>query len=248
MTNLELKAFCESVVGKPVMYMWGTYGNLITEDLIKRKSTQSASYATHYDAAYQKQLRELIGTGIGCDCTGLIKWFLWTGGDIEAAPKYDAKTDNSASAWFNAAYKDKRGEIGTIPLDRVGLIVSKEGHCGVYVGNGEVIECTKGTLNGIYLNGVVKTKLTDRAWEKWCECIYITYETEEAVNEISHRTARVSKDCLAYSTINKREIIGNVFTEDEVMYLGDVGKMAAVIYPTSATAKIGFVEKAMIVV
>lgn len=238
MTNTDFVKFCTAAKNKPVMYMWGDYGRAITESTI---STKAKQYPVHYNTEYQKELRAKIGVGVGCDCTGLIKWFLWTGGNIEATPKYDAETDNSASGWYSAA--KVRGDIATIPKDRAGLIVSMSGHCGVYVGGGEVIECTKGSFG----NGVVKTKLSDRKWEKWCECAYIEYKTEEAVNEISYRTARVLKDCPAYATIDRKQMIGNVFAEDEIMYLGDVGRMAAVIYPTAATAKIAFVEKAMIV-
>ena len=240
MKNKELVEFCKQALHKPVMYMWGDYGRMITEATI---STKAKQYPVHYSPEYQKELRAQIPNGgIGCDCTGLIKWFLWTGGDIEKASKYDAETDCSASGWYSNA--KVRGGIETLPKDRIGLIVSMSGHCGVYIGNGEVIECTKGQFG----NGVVKTKLCDRKWEKWCECIYIEYVTEEFEHEIPYQTARVLKNCPAYATIDRKQMIGNVFTEDEILYLGDVGKMAAVIYPTSATAKIAFVEKAMIVV
>lgn len=242
MTNRDFVKFCRAAPDKPVMYMWGDYGRPITEATVSAKAKQ---YPVHYSKAYQDELREKIGEStncgwIGCDCTGLIKWFLWTGGDIDKVPKYDAETDSSASGWYNTA--KVRGTIDSIP-ERPGLIVSMPGHCGVYVGNKEVIECTK----GLFGNGVIKTKLSDRKWEKWCECAYIEYEIEETVNEIPYRTARVSKDCPAYATIDRKQKIGNVFIEDEILYLGDVGRMAAVIYPTTATAKIAFVEKKMVV-
>ena len=238
MTNRDLVGFCLEAMNKPVMYMWGDYGRPITEATI---STKAKQYPVHYSKEYQDELRAQIGKGgIGCDCTGLIKWFLWTGGDIDTTPKYDAETDNSASGWYRAA--KVRGTIDSIP-ETAGLIVSMSGHCGVYIGNGKVIECTKGSFG----NGVVKTKLSDRKWEKWCECAYITYEAEEAVNEIPYQTARVLKDCPAYATIDLKQKIGTVFVEDEIMYLGDVGRMAAVIYPTAATAKIAFVEKSNVV-
>jgi len=255
MTNRDFVNFCKKALGKPVMYMWGTYGRPITEDLIAAKAKQ---YPTHYDAAYRAELRAKIGTGkeyptdipgefrqeipIGCDCTGLIKWFLWTKGDIDAKVPYDGNTDHSASGWYNAA--KVRGKIDTVP-ERPGLIVSMPGHCGVYIGNGEVIECTIGKFG----NGVVKTKLTDRDWEKWCECKYIDYETEpeETRCEITTIPARVKKDCPAYSGLNKRHQIGAVYTEDAVLYIGRYGGMAAVIYPTSATQKIAFVDISNIV-
>lgn len=238
MTNLDLVNFVKAVKDKPVMYMWGDYGRLITESTVAAKAKQ---YPAHYDAKYQAELRKKIGTGIGCDCTGLIKWFLWTGGDIGKPPKYDGKTDNSASGWYNAA--KVRGAIKTLP-ETPGLILSFPGHCGVYVGGGKVIECTKGA----YGNGVVQTKLTDRKWEKWCECIYIDYITESPADgqesPPASKFATVIKDCPTYSKLNKKQLpIGAVYQGESVKFLGDYGDMAAIIYPTSASEKIAFVDK-----
>lgn len=239
MTNTKFTRFCRSALSKAVMYMWGDYGRAITESTVAAKAKQ---YPAHYDAAYQAELRGKIGTHYGCDCTGLIKWFLWTGGDVEKAPKYDGATDHSASGWYNAA--KVRGDIKTIPLDRVGLIVSMPGHCGVYVGDGNVIECTKGA----YGNGVVQTKLTDRNWEKWCECIYIDYITESPAEvtqtALTGKPAHVVKDCPTYSKLNKKQFpIGEVYAGETVVYLGDYGGLAAIIYQTSASEKIAFVDK-----
>lgn len=141
MTNKQFVEFCKAAIEKPVMYMWGDYGRTITEATIKAKAKQ---YPSHYDNAYQSELRKQIGKGIGCDCTGLVKWFLWTGGDIEIPPKYDSSTDYSASGWYTVA--TIKGLIVTIP-EKAGLILSYTGHCGVYIGNGEVIECTKGVMS-----------------------------------------------------------------------------------------------------
>ncbi|HNX15656.1 MAG TPA: hypothetical protein PKH29_12490 [Oscillospiraceae bacterium] len=242
MTNKEFVRFCEKALGKNVRYMWGTYGQKITDKLIASKTIQ---YPDHYPQSYQDELHAAIADGgIGCDCTGLIKWFLWTGGNIEKAPKYDGVTDTSASGWYNRA--KVRGEIDAIP-ERPGLIVSKKGHCGVYVGNGDVIECAKGEFG----NGVVRTKLTDRAWEKWCECVYIDYK-DKPENEIATVPCHVSKDSPVYTDFGAEQRIGTVFDVDSVEYIGVRGinargmTMAAIIYPTK-TEKIGFVDKSVIV-
>ncbi|HOP12099.1 MAG TPA: hypothetical protein PK629_11485 [Oscillospiraceae bacterium] len=238
-TNDNFIIFLQQALAKPVLYMWGDYGRMITESTISAKAKQ---YPTHYDEAYQNELRKNIGTGIGCDCTGLIKWFLWTGGDIEKAPKYNAETDHSASGWYQTA--TVRGKISSIP-EKPGLIVSMSGHCGVYVGNNAVIECTKGKFG----NGVVKTMLSDHSWEYWCECAYIDYSGQETGHhEIQYKAAGVIKDCPAYATLNQKQKIGTVFVEDEILYLGDVGNMSAVIYPTSATEKIAFIDKSNVIV
>ena len=235
MTNKELVEFCKAAKDKPVMYMWGDYGRPITEATILAKAGQ---YPKHYDAAYQGELRAQIGKGIGCDCTGLIKWFLWTDGNIDVTPKYNSETDNSASGWYRNA--KVRGKIEDIPYDRAGLIVSMSGHCGVYIGDGNVTECTKGK----YGNGVVQTRLIDREWEVWCECVYIDYISESTPdNELKFVTAHVSRNTPAYSDLKRKTQIGTVFNIDELSYLGDLGDMAVVIYPSAASYKVAFIDK-----
>lgn len=68
----------------------------------------------------------------------------------------------------NAAEK---GTIDTIP-EIPGLAVWHEGHIGIYIGNGEVIEAM-GTQYG-----VVKTQLTNSRWTHWLKIPYITYIEE----------------------------------------------------------------------
>jgi uncharacterized protein YycO len=78
--------------------------------------------------------------------------------------------DVGADQMYNNA--TVKGDISTIP-DIPGLAVWHEGHIGVYIGNGEVIEAM-GTKYG-----VVKTKLADRSWTAWLEVPYISYITDQ---------------------------------------------------------------------
>ena len=243
MTNRQFVIFCKAAKDKPCKYMWGTYGTThnkthIDEDNIASKARQ---YPSHYDTKYQAELRSCIGTHIGCDCTGLIKWFLWTGGNIEQAPVYNKVTDYSASGWYRSA--KVRGDIDTRP-ERPGIILAFPGHCGVYIGGGQVIECTKGQFG----NGVVQTNLTDRKWKKWCECPYISYESEKPTDgqetACLGSPARVIKDCPAYATANCKQVIGTIYKEDSIRYIGDYNaKLAIVLYPTAATVKIAFADR-----
>ena len=61
------------------------------------------------------------------------------------------------------------GTIDTMP-DIPGLAVWHDGHIGVYIGNGEVIEAM-GTKYG-----VVKTELAGRGWTHWLQIEYINYD------------------------------------------------------------------------
>ena len=61
------------------------------------------------------------------------------------------------------------GTIDTIP-ETPGLAVWHDGHIGVYIGGGEVVEAM-GTRYG-----VVKTKLEGARWTHWLKIPYISYD------------------------------------------------------------------------
>ena len=68
--------------------------------------------------------------------------------------------------YYNAK---ESGPISTMP-DIPGLAVWHEGHIGVYIGNGQVVEAM-GTKYG-----VVKTELAGRGWTHWLKVPYINYD------------------------------------------------------------------------
>lgn len=164
LTGQGLADYCKGLIGKPSAYMWGEFGREITVSRIEAAAKQ---YPSHYSAQRVAHLKTLVGKGyIGSDCVGMIKSYYWGGvGNV----KYVAATDKSAGMMLNAA--KVKGDIGSIP-ERPGVCVWMEGHIGVYVGNGEVVECTLGTFG----DGFVQTKLSARKWLKWLECPYISYE------------------------------------------------------------------------
>ena len=61
--------------------------------------------------------------------------------------------------------------MDTMP-EIVGLAVWKQGHIGVYIGSGYVIE-SMGTKYG-----VVRTELSKRSWSGWCKIPCIDYMEE----------------------------------------------------------------------
>ncbi len=65
----------------------------------------------------------------------------------------------------------EKGTIDTMP-EIPGLAVWHEGHIGIYIGNGEVVE-TMGTKYG-----VVRTQLAGSRWTHWLKVPYITYVEE----------------------------------------------------------------------
>ena len=75
-------------------------------------------------------------------------------------------TDCGANSIWSSVTES--GPISNMP-DTPGLAVWMDGHIGVYIGNGEVIEA-QGTAYG-----VVKTELNGRGWTKWLKIPNIKY-------------------------------------------------------------------------
>ena len=145
-------------------YVWGTFGQTLTESLLESKIRQYPDGV----GSYESVIRSKWLGGRTADCVGLIKGYGWLDTDSMSI-RYgtNGMPDIGADAMYrNAAVK---GPIGTIP-EIPGLAVWKSGHIGVYIGSGEVIEAM-GTNYG-----VVKTQLTDRNWTAWLEIPYIQYD------------------------------------------------------------------------
>ena len=107
------------------------------------------------------------------DCAGLIKGYGWLNPETLTI---DYATNGMPDLGANQMYYSASvsGPIDTMP-DTPGLAVWHDGHIGVYIGNGEVIEAM-GTKYG-----VVKTKLEGRGWTHWLEIEYINYNWRKEV-------------------------------------------------------------------
>ena len=148
-------------------YVYGTYGQMITQATIDGKAQQ---YPNNFDGilsdgrtVYQVA-QKWIGHR-GADCVGLMKAYLWWRGDAYS-PSYNSAQDRSANGTYNAA--TVKGPISTIP-ETHGICLWKEGHVGIYIGNGWVIEA-RGTEYGVVL-----TRLSDRGWAAWFKNPYVSY-------------------------------------------------------------------------
>ena len=142
-------------------YVWGTYGNVLTESLLEYKLEQYPDGVGQYEDFIRANWLGDRTT----DCVGLIKGYGWLDPDTMTI-QYGSNgmPDIGANSMYHNA--EVSGPISTMP-DIPGLAVWMDGHIGVYIGNGEVIEAM-GTKKG-----VVKTALEGRGWTHWLEVPYI---------------------------------------------------------------------------
>lgn len=144
-------------------YVWGTYGCVLTDSLFAYKLEQYPDGVGNYEDF----IRENWLGGRTTDCVGLIKGYGWLNPDTMTI---DYGTNGMPDLGANQMYYSASvsGTIDTMP-DTPGLAVWHDGHIGVYIGNGEVIEAM-GTRYG-----VVKTELAGRGWTHWLQIEYINY-------------------------------------------------------------------------
>ena len=165
--NLDLVKWAENAADKGWGYVYGTYGTVLDNSLLDSKITQYPDEV----GANEQFIRDNWLWKRTADCVGLIKGYSW----------YDAETqktllvsngmpDIGADTMYENA--TEKGSIDTIP-EALGLAVWKEGHIGVYIGGGKVVEAYGTTT------GVIYSELADGGWTHWLKIPYISYLEQE---------------------------------------------------------------------
>lgn len=165
-TNLGLVEWANFAYENGWGYVWGSYGNVLTENQLEIYKRVSGTHVTNYEEYIRSHW---LGRRTS-DCVGLIKGYGWYNpdtGNIEYGT--NGMPDLGANAMHTAA--TEKGPISTMP-EIPGLAVWQEGHIGVYIGNGYVIQAAN------TFDGVIKTKLSYNRWQEWLKVPYINYIEE----------------------------------------------------------------------
>lgn len=160
--NLDLVKWAEAAYENDWGYVYGTWGNVLTSDLLEQKVAQYPVDAGEHERFIRKHY---LG-GRVTDCIGLIKGYCWYSSEEGFVYCGNNTPDVGANVLYE--YASEKGDISTLP-ETPGVAVYAPGHIGVYIGNGWVIEA-KSTLDG-----VCKTRVEDRPWTGWCRIDYIEY-------------------------------------------------------------------------
>lgn len=164
----------EIATSEKTVYAWGMFGSQITKSVVSGKAGQ-------YPAWYTKtRINNAFAPHYGknppywgFDCVGLVKGVLWgweanpakvNGGAVYAS---QGVPDISADTMI-ARCTDVSADFSS---PSVGEFVWMKGHCGVYVGDGKVVESTPKWKNGVQI-----TALTARKWCKHGKLPYLEYE------------------------------------------------------------------------
>ena len=165
--NHDLAAYAMQAWEHGWGYVWGTFGNVLTESMLQYKLEQYPDIG-----ASETFIREHWLGRRTTDRVGLLKGYGWLNPDtLTIDYNTNGMPDYTADQMYAAAKENgtEYGGMDTMP-DIVGLGLWKQGHWGVYVGNGYAIEAM-GTQYG-----VVRTKVEGRGWQGWCKIPYIQYD------------------------------------------------------------------------
>ena len=168
--NLDLVKWAQMAYDNKWGYVWGSHGNVLTANELKRLEKTFGSHVTDKEEYIKSHW---LGRRTS-DCVGLIKGYGWydeTSGTIKYGT--NGMKDVTADGMFNAAVE--KGPISTMP-DVPGIAVWHQGHIGVYIGNGYVIHAAN------TYDGVIKTPITSSGWTHWLKVPYINYIEETEVN------------------------------------------------------------------
>ena len=164
--NVDLAAYAMQAWENNWGYCWGTYGNILTDALFNYKLQQYPEGVGKYEDFIRANW---LGRRTA-DCIGLIKGYGWldaASGSINYGT--NGMPDVGADQMYaNAQKAGMAGTMDTMP-ELVGIALWKQGHIGVYVGNGYAVEAM-GTKYG-----VVRTEVAGRGWQGWCRIPYIEY-------------------------------------------------------------------------
>lgn len=142
-------------------YVLSGQGEMYTPELAQRwGKAKRAGKSLEY---FVKDCAHWFGRKV-VDCSGMI---------VEAIRVYEPGYGDRAANTFRSQFT-KRGKIADMP-EIPGLAVWKDGHIGIYIGNGKVIEARG------YKYGVVESTLSSQEWKEWGQISGVTYSTKPAI-------------------------------------------------------------------
>lgn len=147
LTNIGLAEFIKTKLGTP--YVYGMKGTVMTQ--------ANFNYLQERYGVKNVWNSDENKVGKVCvDCSGLISWYT---GKLKGSTQFKNESDAH--------------HILTIGSAPIGAAVWRQGHIGVYIGNGEIIEARGSAY------GVVRTKVKDRDFTHWFLLNDIEYLQED---------------------------------------------------------------------
>lgn len=181
--NVFISKLYDIATTQKTVYAWGMFGSKITQASIGAKAKQYPSWYTDQKLnSVFSPLYESNPPVWGFDCVGLVKGVLWGwSGDESRSQGGAVYLGNGVPDLSADAMIGKCSEVNSnMNSIAVGEFLWLKGHCGVYIGNGKVVESTPAWKNGVQI-----TALTARRWLKHGKLPWVEYSVKEVRNVVN---------------------------------------------------------------
>ena len=180
----------------PTVYVNGAFGAVASDSNKKR-------YHNSANVARWTKIQNCPSNGFFADCCGIVKAVLW------------GWTGDTSKIYGGASYKANNipdlNELGLInacsdvstDFSRMvaGELVWMKGHCGVYIGDGLVVESTPAWDCGVQITGVKNLNRVyngkSRTWTKHGRLPWVDYSGKPAAIPTRYTLESFRKDCRA---------------------------------------------------
>lgn len=204
--NTGLVTLAKKALDEGWGYVNGTFGNILTETLLNQKCSQAGGVGEYNSYWRDRYIKKFMGRRVS-DCYGLVKAYVWWTNE-NSSPRYNNNgfMDRNQEGAFNTA--KEKGPLSTMP-ELPGIILWMKGHVGIYIGNGEFIECAGcpvGTRKGTVKSGVITSGSKFTHWFKDNWITYVkeekTFTVAEAKTYLQHET-KIDDNTKAYLSAYK---------------------------------------------
>lgn len=192
-TGKELATACLNVAKNyKTLYVMGCIGAPMTA-ANKERYTQNHSY--NQQTVRQVMIRSATADTFGFDCVCFIKSLFWGwngnkdktyGGAVYAS---NGVPDVNADGIIKLC-KDVSSDFSSLA---VGELLWLSGHVGIYIGNGQAVECTPAWKNCVQVTDVLNLKQgSGHKWTKHGKLPWITYGEAEKASPANSNTSTIS--------------------------------------------------------
>lgn len=180
MTDAELVKKVKDVANNyKTLYIYGCFGSPMNATNKKR---YTSNYAYNEQPTRKQKILNASSNTFGFDCVNLIKGILWGwNGNVNATyggAVYGSNgvPDTSANGMFQNYCTNKSSNFSNIVA---GEFVWMDGHIGVYIGDGLVVECTPIWKDGVQITACgnigKKAGYNTRTWTQHGRSKFISY-------------------------------------------------------------------------